>query len=46
MKQNYSALQSIRCKPLPIEGERNYYRIWGSYSGGYEEYYLLGYNAA
>jgi hypothetical protein len=21
------------------------YRIWGSHSGGYEEYYLLGYNA-
>jgi hypothetical protein len=21
------------------------YRIWGSHRGGYEEYYLLGYNA-
>jgi hypothetical protein len=21
------------------------YRIWGSHSGGYEEHYILGYNA-
>jgi hypothetical protein len=29
-----------------LESKRDLDRVWGSHSGGYEEYHLLGYNAA
>jgi hypothetical protein len=36
----YSEIRAIGCTLMMI-----IYGIWGSHGGGYEEYYLLGYNA-
>jgi hypothetical protein len=38
--------QTDRLGKVPDSLKQNStFRIWGSHSGGYEEYYLLGYNA-
>jgi hypothetical protein len=42
-RKNNSVMNSKAPAPKQLQGEERFW-IWGSHNGGYEEYYLLGYN--